>query len=81
MPILAAVVYSASLVHLCSVAAAEEDEHSDSELVACLAAIATSEVAWLGSELVLDSEELLASVADFYWLDSVIVGNLEWHGS
>ena len=78
MPSLAVVAYFASLVHFCP-AAAVEDEHSDSELVVCLAAVA-AEVIWLGSELVPDSEELLVSVADSYCLDSAIVGNLEWHG-
>ena len=58
---LAAVVYSASLVHFCSAAAAEEDEHSDSELVACLVA---AEVVLLGSGL--EPVVLLASVAGFY---------------
>ena len=47
MPNLAAVAYSTSLVHFCS-AAAMEDEHSDSEFVAYLAAIA-AEVVWLGA--------------------------------
>ena len=79
MPALAAVAYSASLVHLCSAVAAAEDEHSDSVLVVCLAAVA-AKVVWLGSELVPDSEELLASVADSYCLGFAIVGNLEWHG-
>ena len=74
---LAAVVYSASLVHFCSAAAAEEDEHSDSELVACLVA-AAAEVVLLGSGLEL--EVLLASVDGSCWLDFAIVGNLEWHG-
>ena len=77
MPALADVVYSASLVHFCSAVAAEEDEHSDSELVACLAA-AAAEVVLLGSEL--DPEVLLAFVTGSCWLDFAIVGNLEWHG-
>ena len=64
-------------MHFCSAAAAEGDEHSDSELVACLAAAAT-EVVLLGSGL--EPEVLLAFVAGFCWLDFVIVGNLEWHG-
>ena len=75
MPALAAVVYSASLVHFCSAAAAEEDEHSDFELVACLAA---AEVVLLGSGL--EPVMLLAFVAGSCWLDFALVGNLEWHG-
>ena len=61
-------------MHFRSAAAVVEDEHSGSELAVCLAAVA-AEVVWLGSELVPDSEELLASVADSYWLDSAIVGS------
>ena len=72
MPSLAVVAYFASLVHFCP-AAAVEDEHSDSELVVCLAAVA--------AEVVLpDSEELLASMADSDWLGFATVGNLEWQG-
>ena len=74
MPALAAVVYSASLVHFCSAAAAEEDEHSDFELVACLVA---AEVVLLGSGL--ESVVLLAFVAGSCWPDFVLVGNLKWH--
>ena len=77
MPALAAVVYSASLVHFCSAAAAEEDEHSDSKLVACLAA-AAAEVVLLDSGL--EPVVLLALVAGSYWPDSALVGNPEWHG-
>ena len=79
MHVLAVVAYSAFLMHFCSAAATVEDWHSDAELVVCLAAVA-AEVVLLGFELVPDSKELLISVADSYWLDSVIVGNLEWHG-
>ena len=79
MHVLAAVAYSASLVHFCSTAATVEDEHSDSELVVCLAAVA-AEVVLPDSELVPDSEELLVSVANSYWIDSAIAGNHKWHG-
>ena len=75
MPALAAVVYSASLVHFCSAAAAEVDEHSDFELVVCLAA---AEVVLLGSGL--EPVVLLAFVAGSCWPDFALVGNLEWHG-
>ena len=61
-------------MHFCSAAAAEEDEHSDFELVACLA---VAEVVLLGSGL--EPVVLLASVAGSYCLDFAIVGNLEWH--
>ncbi|XXG42106.1 hypothetical protein AAC387_Pa01g2450 [Persea americana] len=71
MPVLAAVVYFASLVRFYS-ATAEEDEHSDSKLVACLVVVAV-EVVLPGSELV--PKGLLASVADFCCLDFVTVGN------
>ena len=43
MPALAAMACSVSLLHFYSVAAVE-DEHSDSVLVACLAAVAAAEV-------------------------------------
>ncbi|XXG59321.1 hypothetical protein AAC387_Pa04g1426 [Persea americana] len=72
---LAAVVYSASLVHFCSAAAAEVDEHSDFELVACLVA---AEVVLLDSGL--EPVVLLAFVAGSYWPDFALVGNPEWHG-
>ncbi|XXG68804.1 hypothetical protein AAC387_Pa06g1811 [Persea americana] len=75
MRVLAAVVCSASLEHFGSDAAAMEHEHSNSELVACLAAVA-AEVVLPGSELVPDSEELLVSVADSNCLGSAIEGNL-----
>ena len=75
MHVLAAVACFASLVHFCS-AAAVEDEHFGFVLVVCLAA----EVLWLGSELVLNSKELFASVAGSCWFGFAIVGNLEWHG-
>ena len=76
MHVLAAVAYSVpesvSLAHSCSVVA--EDEHSDSVLVACLAA-AAAEVALPGSALVPDSEELLVSVVGSYPLGLGVVGN------
>ncbi|XXG53374.1 hypothetical protein AAC387_Pa03g1472 [Persea americana] len=72
MPVLTAVAYFAFFVHFCS-AAAVEDEHSDSELVVCLAAVA-AKVVWLDYELV--PEGLLASVADSYCLGFIIAGNL-----
>ena len=78
MHVLAVVAYSASLVHFCY-AAAVEDEHSGSELAACLATVA-AEVVFPDSELVPDSEELLAFVADSYYLGSEAEGILEWHG-
>ena len=74
MHVFVAVACSASLVHFCSTAAVVEDEHSSSELAACHAAVA-AKVILPGSEPVPDSEELLAFVADSYWLDSVIVGS------
>ena len=74
MPVLAVVVCSVPdfvfLVHFCF---AVEDEHSDSELVVCLAAIA--EAVLPDFELVPDFEELLASVVGSYCLDSGVVGN------
>ena len=79
MHALAVVAYSAFLMHFCATAAAAEDERFDSEFVVCLAAVAV-EMVLPGSELVPDSEELLVSMVDSYCLDSVIVGNLEWHG-
>ena len=71
MPVLAAVVYFASIVCFCSVAV-EEDEHSVSELVACLV-VTAAEVVLPGSELV--PKGLLASVDDFCCLDFVTMGN------
>ena len=66
--------YSASLVHFCSAAAVVEDEHSDSELAVYLA-VAVNEVVLPGSELELDSEELLVSVADFDYPGSEVEGS------
>ena len=68
MPVLAVVACSVpdstSLVHFCF---AVEDEHSGFGLLVIVA-----KVVWL----VVGSEQLLVSVAGFYWLDSVNVGNL-----
>ena len=62
-------------MHFCSAAATEEDEHSDSELVACLVA---AEVVLLGSGL--EPVVLFAFVAGSCWPDFALVGNLKWHG-
>ena len=72
MPVFVAVACFAFLVHFCF--AVVEDEHFDSGLVACLAAAAVG-VALPDFELVLDSEELLVSMADSYCLGSEVEGS------
>ena len=77
MLVLVAVACFAFLVHFCFTAV--EDEHSDFGLVVCLAA-AVAEVVLPNFELVPDSEGLFVFAVGFYCLDSVVVGNLGWHG-
>ena len=76
MPVLAVVAYSVpDFAFLGHFYFAEEGEHSDVELVVCLAVVAAG-VVLLDAEVVLDSKGLLVFASGSYFHDLVTVGNL-----